>query len=160
MNDCSVETLFTPANEVEPPYHQLVGDGCIYPASVPTLGNQLTDKGLTWKAYLQDMGNTPSRDNTTQTSQGPACGHPPTGASDPTEGATAADQYATRHEGFMYFESVTGNQAYCDAHVLSFQPLLKRPVQGRRPRRTSPGSRPTCAWTGTTRRAPTATRAA
>jgi hypothetical protein len=124
MNDCSVETPFTPANDVQPPYHQLVGDGCIYPASVPTLGNQLTDQGLTWKAYLQDMGNTPSRDNTTQTSQGPACGHPPTGASDPTEGATAADQYATRHEGFMYFESVTGNQAYCDAHVLSFQPLL------------------------------------
>lgn len=124
MNDCSVETPFTPTNDVEPPYHQLVGDGCIYPASVPTLGNQFTDAGLTWKAYLQDMGNTPSRDNTTQTSQGPACGHPATGASDPTEGATAADQYATRHEGFMYFESVTGNQAYCDAHVLSFQPLL------------------------------------
>jgi hypothetical protein len=57
--------------------------------------------------------------------QGPACGHPPVGASDPTEGATAADQYATRHEGFMYFKSVIGNQAYCDAHVLSFQPLLK-----------------------------------
>ncbi len=125
MNDCSVETPFTPTNKVEPPYHQLAGDGCIYPKSVPTLGNQLTDKGLSWKAYLQDMGNTPSRDNTTQTSQGPACGHPATGAADPTEGATAADQYATRHEGFMYFESVTGNPAYCDAHVLSFQPLLK-----------------------------------
>ena len=25
----------------------------------------------------------------------------------------------------MYFKSVIGNQAYCDAHVLSFQPLLK-----------------------------------
>jgi hypothetical protein len=125
MNDCSVETPFTPVNDVEPPYHQLVGNGCIYPKSVPTLGNQLTGKGLSWKAYLQDMGNTPSRDNTTETSQGPACGHPPAGAADPTEGATAADQYATRHEGFMYFESVTSNPAYCDAHVLSFQPLLK-----------------------------------
>ena len=125
MNDCSVETPFTPGTVFEPPYHQLVGDGCIYPASVPTLGNQLSGAGRTWKAYLQDMGNTPSRDNTTQTSQGPACGHPPAGAADPTEGATAADQYATRHEGFMYFQSVTGNQAYCDAHVLSFQPLLK-----------------------------------
>jgi phosphatidylinositol-3-phosphatase len=47
------------------------------------------------------------------------------GTADPTEGATAADQYAARHEGFMYFESVIGNPAYCDAHVLSFQPLLK-----------------------------------
>jgi phosphatidylinositol-3-phosphatase len=99
------------------PFHQLVGDGCVYPASVPTLGNQLTGRHLSWKAYLQDMGNTPSRDRTTATSQGPACGHPAVGTADPTEGATAADQYATRHEGFMYFESVIGNQAYCDAHV-------------------------------------------
>ena len=125
MNDCSVETLFAPTNVVQKPYHQLVGNGCIYPASVPTLGNQMSAAQLTWKAYLQDMGNDPARDNTTQTSQGPACGHPPVGASDPTEGATAADQYATRHEGFMYFKSVIGNQAYCDAHLLSFQPLLK-----------------------------------
>ena len=27
--------------------------------------------------------------------------------------------------GFMYLKSVIGNQAYCDAHMLSFQPLLK-----------------------------------
>jgi phosphatidylinositol-3-phosphatase len=125
MNDCGVETLFTPANKVEPPYHQLVGNGCIYPASVPTLGNQLSAAQLTWKAYLQDMGNVPSRDRTVLTKQGPACGHPPIGKPDPTEGATAADQYATRHEGFMYFKSVIGNQAYCDQHILSFQPLLK-----------------------------------
>ncbi len=56
----------------------------------------------------------PSRDHTTQTSQGPACGHPRIGTADPTEGATAADQYATRHAGFMYFESVIGNRACCD----------------------------------------------
>ena len=30
----------------------------------------------------------------------------------------------------MYFQSVTDNAAYCDAHVLSFQPLLERPVLG------------------------------
>lgn len=123
-NDCSVWTPFEPANDVLPPYHQLVGNGCVYPASIPTLGNQLSDAQLTWKAYLQDMGNVPSRDATTQTAQGPACGHPAVGAADPTEGATAADQYATRHEGFMYFESVIGSQSYCDQHILSFQPLL------------------------------------
>ena len=124
QNDCSVWNAFTPANQVTGPYNQLTGDGCVYPASVQTVGNQLSSANLSWKAYLQDMGNDPARDHTTQTSQGPACGHPATGAPDLTEGAEPADQYATRHEGFMYFQSVTGDQAYCDAHIVSFQPLL------------------------------------
>ena len=123
-NDCPIWTKFTPGTKFEPPYHQLLGNGCVYPNSVLTIGNQLTAKGLTWKAYLQDMGNDPTRDSTVQTSQGPACGHPKVGAADPTEGAEPADQFADRHEGFMYTEAVIGNQAYCDAHVLSFQPLL------------------------------------
>jgi hypothetical protein len=125
QNDCGVWSRFKPTNHVEPPFHQLVGNGCVYPASVPTLGNQLSDAKVSWKAYLQDMGNTPSRDHTTATSQGPACGHPIVGKTDHTEGATAADSYVSRHQGFMYFESVIGNQAFCDAHILSFQPLLK-----------------------------------
>ena len=54
----------------------VVGNGCVYPAAIPTLGNQLSDADLTWKAYLQDMGNEPTRDQTTLTTQGPACGHP------------------------------------------------------------------------------------
>jgi phosphatidylinositol-3-phosphatase len=125
MNDCGVWTKFAPAIVVRKPFHQLVGNGCVYPKSVPTLGNQLSGKHLTWKAYLQDMGNDPVRDSTVKTGQGPACGHPAVGSPDPTEGAEAADQFADRHEGFMYFESVIGTQAFCDAHILSFQPLLK-----------------------------------
>lgn len=123
QNDCGVWNPFEPTNQVEQPFNQLVGDGCVYPSSVPTVGNQLTGAGKTWKAYMQDMGNDPARDHTTATAQGPACGHPAVGAPDLTEGAEVGDQYATRHEGFMYFQSVTGNQAYCDAHVVSFQPL-------------------------------------
>ena len=123
QNDCGVWTRFRPANVVEKPFDQLVGNGCVYPASIPTLGNQLSAAHWTWKAYLQDMGNQPARDHTTMTKQGPACGHPTVGKPDDTEGASAADQYATRHEGFMYFQSVTGNQAYCDAHILSSRPL-------------------------------------
>ena len=125
QNDCGVWNAFEPANHVVRPYHQLAGNGCVYPASVQTLGNQLTKAKRSWAAYLQDMGNDPARDHTTATAQGPACGHPAVGAPDLTEGAEAGDQYATRHEGFMYFESVTGNKAYCDAHILSFRPLSK-----------------------------------
>jgi hypothetical protein len=75
QNDCGVWTKFRPANMIEKPFGQLVGDGCVYPASIPTLGNQLSAAHLTWKAYLQDMGNQPARDHTTMTKQGPAYGH-------------------------------------------------------------------------------------
>jgi hypothetical protein len=123
-NDCPVWTPFEPVHHIIQPFDQYMGNGCVYPGSAPTVGNQLTDAGLTWKAYLQDMGNDPARDLTVQTPEGPACGHPQIGQPDNTEGAEAADQFADRHEGFMYFQSVTSNQGYCDAHVLSFQPLL------------------------------------
>ncbi len=123
QKDCPTWVKFTPGNKFERPYHQLVGNGCIYPKSVQTLGNQLSAKHLSWAAYMQDMGNNPKRDHTTQTKQGPACGHPKVGQADDTELATKTDQYATRHEGFMYFESVIGNMKYCDAHILSFRPL-------------------------------------
>jgi phosphatidylinositol-3-phosphatase len=51
---------------------------CVYPAVVPTLGNQLSAAGRSWAAYLQDMGNDPARDHTVATARGPACGHPAT----------------------------------------------------------------------------------
>src|SRR5262249_45291275 len=35
------------------------GVGCVYPASVPTIGNQLSAHGMGWKAYMEDMGNDP-----------------------------------------------------------------------------------------------------
>jgi hypothetical protein len=105
------------------PYHQVLGEGCVYPAAVQTLGNQLSAAGRSWAAYLQDMGNDPARDNTVSTARGPACGHPATWAIDHTQKAAKGDQYAARHDGFTFFRSVTGNQAYCDAHILSFRPL-------------------------------------
>jgi phosphatidylinositol-3-phosphatase len=123
-NDCGVWTKFVPGDHVLQDFDQYVGNGCVYPESAQTIGNQLTDSGLSWKGYMQDMGNDPARDLTTETAQGPGCGHPQVGQRDHTEGAEPADQFADRHEGFMYFPSVTANQSYCDAHVLSFQPLL------------------------------------
>jgi phosphatidylinositol-3-phosphatase len=123
--DCPLWAKFTPGKKFARPYHQLKGNGCVYPKSVPTLGNQLSAKHMSWVAYMQDMGNNPKRDHTTRTKQGPACGHPKVGKPDDTELATAKDQYATRHEGFMYFESVIGSKKYCDAHILSFRPLTK-----------------------------------
>ena len=72
------------ASESAGPYHQVLGEGCVYPAAVPTLGNQLSAAGRSWAAYLQDMGNDPGWDNTVSTARGPACGHPATWSADRT----------------------------------------------------------------------------
>jgi hypothetical protein len=78
---------------------QPVGRGCVYPASVKTIANQLEAKGLTWKAFMEDMGASPDREKD-------ACAHPVIGALDSTERATPADNYATKHNPFMYFHAV------------------------------------------------------
>ena len=122
QSDCPLWTPF-PGQLVAGPYHQVLGEGCVYPAAVQTLGNQLSATGRSWAAYLQDMGNDPARDSTVSTARGPACGHPATWSLDRTQHAEEADQYAARHDGFTFFLSVTANRPFCDAHILSFRPL-------------------------------------
>ena len=97
---------------------QALGQGCIYPKSIPTIANQIESKGngLTWKAYMEDMGNKAGRERTT-------CSHPPIGEKDNTQKADPADQYATRHNPFMYFHSVIDDQPNCDAHVVNLSRL-------------------------------------
>ena len=106
------------------PLGQLSGEGCVYPKYIQTIGNQLTAHGLTWREYAQDMGNDPHRDGTVMTASGPACGHPKLGGVDYTDTTGPAnDSYATRHDPWMYFESIIGEKSYCDSHVLTLKPL-------------------------------------
>lgn len=88
------------------------GTGCVYPADIPTLANQLDADGLTWKGYEEDMGNDPARDG------GVTCAHPAVGSSDPTTSAEAQDGYTTRHNPFMYFHSIIDDGAECSTHVV------------------------------------------
>jgi phosphatidylinositol-3-phosphatase len=91
---------------------QALGAGCVYPTSVLTIANQLSAFGLTWKGYMEDMGNDPARDT------GVTCAHPsPVGplTIDHTQSATAVDQYATRHNPFVYFHSIIDTPA-CSAN--------------------------------------------
>jgi len=83
-----------------------IGTGCVYPATVKTLPDQLKALNLSWKGYMQDMGNDPARESST-------CGHPALNAKDltqtpeaPTAAVPAGDQYATRHNPFAYFHSI------------------------------------------------------
>ena len=106
---------------------QVDGQGCVYPTSVATIASQLdakyapnkTTHVAAWRAYEQDMGNTPSRDGgTVDASGGTDCGHPAVGATDTAEVATPADQYTTRHNPFVWFHSVIDNTAECNANVV------------------------------------------
>jgi hypothetical protein len=87
------------------------GAGCVYPATDTTLADQLTGDGLTWKGYMEDMGNDPTREAAN-------CGHPTVGDSDPSFFAEAADGYATRHDPFVYFHSIIDNTSECDQNVV------------------------------------------
>ena len=83
---------------------QISDSGCVFPASVPPWPTSWTGAHLTWKGYMQDMGNVPSRESA-------VCGHPAVGAPDRTEAAVPGDGYATRHDPFVYFHSIIDDTA-------------------------------------------------
>ena len=119
-----------------------------------------------WRSYNEDMGNDPARDGgTPDPTGGTTCAHPAVGGSRQVVGATATDQYAMRHSPFLWFRSTIDKQAECDANVVPLGTLRRTAsriprVTWRRtwppsaPRRASASSRPTCATTRTTPRAP------
>ena len=78
---------------------------------------------------------------------------------DNTQKATATDEYATRHDPFVYFHSIIDDTTLCDTHVVNLD-LLPQDLHPRPTRRTTCSSRRTCATTVTTRRALTVNRAA
>ncbi len=96
QSDCQFFTDFSPG--LIDAEGQAVGQGCVYPGGVKTIANQLIDKGLNWKGYMEDMGNNPA--------QSPTCRHPAIGARDDTQSAKVGDQYAARHNPFVYFHSI------------------------------------------------------
>jgi hypothetical protein len=87
-------------------------NGCVYPASVPTLFNQLDAAGVNWKGYAQDLGN-PDESGPTHDAGVEYCGAPyatpgPTGSTAQPNpgGANGTDQYVPKHFPFPWFESI------------------------------------------------------
>jgi hypothetical protein len=82
-----------------------LGQGCVYPRKVKTIADQLEASGQTWRGYMQDMASS------TEEGEPASCRHPAIGAADPTQGARPNDQYATRHNPFVYFHSIIDSPA-------------------------------------------------
>ena len=97
------------------PHGQPIGKGCVYPAHVPTIANQLAATHRTWKGYMEDMGTDPER-------EAARCGHAPIGALDPTASASPNDQYAAKHDPFVYFHAII-DSASCQERVVPLDQL-------------------------------------
>jgi phosphatidylinositol-3-phosphatase len=115
--DCLTFSDFA-SSALAPPYGQAVGPGCVYPPNVQTVGDQLISAGLTWRDYNEDMGADPKRESA-------VCGHPGINMVDGTQKATATDEYATRHDPFVYFHSIIDDTTLCDTHVVGLDMLTK-----------------------------------
>jgi phosphatidylinositol-3-phosphatase len=114
--DCPTFAEFQPSAAQPDAHGQLPGTGCVYPRTVPTLPDQLEAAGLTWKGYMEDMGNDPAREPA-------ACGHMPLGAPERTSLASRTDKYAAKHDPFVYFHSIIDDAARCDSHVVNLERL-------------------------------------
>jgi hypothetical protein len=112
QGDCQMYTNFTRVSTTGE--GQAVGSGCVYPASVPTLANQLASRNLTWKGYMQDIASSPT--------EAKSCRHPAIGTRDETQVARVGDQYAARHNPFVYFHSIIDSPS-CAARVVGLKQL-------------------------------------
>jgi hypothetical protein len=94
--DCQVYSDFV--GSTGGPDGQAMGSGCVYPKDVKTIANQLEDKGLRWKGYMEDMAAAGGDQKT--------CVHPELNQRDGTQSAKPESQYAARHNPFVYFHSI------------------------------------------------------
>ena len=114
QGDCLVFTDILPGTVT--PDGQTLGFGCVYPAAIDTVAGQLERKGLRWRGYMEDMGNTQGAPRT--------CRHPAMGEVDDTQAARTNDQYATRHNPFVYFRSIIDSPG-CAHNVVPLEQLLE-----------------------------------
>jgi hypothetical protein len=112
--DCQIFSQFVPGTPTD--NGQVIGSGCVYPDSVPTIADQLEDAKRDWGGYMEDLAAKAPEEPKT-------CRHPEIGSVDDTQSAEEGDQYATRHNPFIYFHSIIDEQASCDAHVVDLKKL-------------------------------------
>jgi phosphatidylinositol-3-phosphatase len=116
QSDCQVYNNFTPGTPTSG--GQYIGSGCVYPPGVATVANQLEASGYSWKAYLEDMNaNAPPGEES-------RCRHPAISSQDDTQQAEVGDQYAARHNPFVYFHSLI-DFPNCAKHDVDFTHLQK-----------------------------------
>jgi hypothetical protein len=104
MSDCLTLNLWT----------------CVQPQSLfsggRNLADQLEEKGVSWKGYMDSMPSPCFHQEYTPTAPIP----------DPYQGNSQtppAKDYADRHNPFIYFDNIVGDDARCQAHVRPYTEL-------------------------------------
>src|ERR1700710_2307628 len=117
--NCPNYTAITPGT-VSETAEQGEGTGCVYGKEVKSLPTQLEEKGLTWRAYVEDMENGGS------IGQPFRCRRPTLGGPD---GATPGpgDQYANWRNPVVYFSAIAGGEE-CEKHDVGYE-LLTHDLQ-------------------------------
>jgi phosphatidylinositol-3-phosphatase len=116
QNDCWRYTEFSLTQTTLNEHGQALGRGCLYPKLVKTLPDQLEAAHLSWRAYMEDMGKDPTRESRT-------CARPVLDSQGSLQLATAADEYAVKHDPFVYFHSIVDDAGRCNAHVVALDRL-------------------------------------
>jgi hypothetical protein len=101
--NCPSYTDVTPGT-IDATTNTVLGDGCVFPDTVKTIGDAMTNAGKTWSAYAEGIddginGRTPTT----------TCRQPAAGAPDPDHQTDASNAYATWGNPFMYFKTVAAS---------------------------------------------------
>jgi hypothetical protein len=118
QGDCVTYSEFQMSAPGLDAHGQALGTGCVYPLIVRTLPDELETAGFTWKAYMEDMGKDPARESAT-------CARSPINSQEALLRATVKDQYAVKHNPFVYFHSIIDDQAHCDTHIVNLDKLTE-----------------------------------
>jgi len=113
--NCPNYSTITPAT-VSLTAEQVEGVGCAYPKTVHALPTQLEEKGLEWRAYVEDM------ENGGAIGQPWRCRKPTFGIPDPPAGP--GDQYLNWRNPVVYFNAVAESPG-CEKHDVGFELLTK-----------------------------------
>lgn len=90
-------------------------NGCVFPNTVSTIGEQLQGKRLSWRGYAEDIDRGPRGAAAT-------CRRPDPDQADPTQVPRSGDTYAARNTPWVYFRSLI-DVSYCDSGVLPLSKL-------------------------------------
>lgn len=99
--NCPRYTPVAPAT-IDAATNQVIGDGCVYPETVHTIGDSITATGKTWATYVEDVANGANGRTT-------ACSFPTENSVDPDHTSSAGNAYTTWSNPFAYFKSVSAS---------------------------------------------------
>jgi hypothetical protein len=118
--NCPSYTAISPGT-VSETAEQVEGTGCVYGKEVKSLPTQLEEKGLTWRAYVEDMENGGS------IGQPFRCRKPTLGGPDGTIPGPG-DQYANWRNPVVYFSAIAESREECEKHDVGYE-LLTHDLQ-------------------------------